>query len=596
MKKKILIFNLILVFVLISGFSVFAEDTLSRVKSTGTLKFGTSADYIPFVFRDSNDQMTGMDVELVREVARRMGVQLKVVDMAFDGLFDAVNIGQVDLIGGGIAVTDDRAQKAEFSRRYYSSAATMIAKAGTQVPNPFTLESLKGKKFGTEKGTYFDQWVATNLVEAGFISPTDVYKYRSEAEAVQALNRGDVDLAILDDDVYEKKYKNSGSYVVYETKVVDQSYAFASEKGSTLIPEINRVLNEMLKDGTAQNIANKFFNMSFEDIQPSIVRQDSIATATPVPAAPAIPVPAVSSCVNAMSFMADMSIPDGHQIAPGEKFTKTWRIYNNGSCTWTGSYGFVFVSGDNMGGPNIMIPGTVNPGQTVDLSVPMVGPSGEGTYKGYWQMRSPQGQQFGQTIWVKVRVRGGNPAPRPVQPTQAPVQPTQGPRPVSPTQAPVYPTDEPIPPATINCFYPDTYSGEAGYCPTIYWDATDTMYVDVYVDGNLKGTYPATGSASGLCDWIPGKTLFTFRLDAISNGGTASSSFNYESKPLAPIAPTEEPYVEPTAEPYVEPTEEPYTEPDDGEMDGEVDGDFDGEDEELTQEDLDYVMTLVAGG
>ena len=65
----------------------------------------------------------------------------------------------------------------------------------------------------------------------------------------------------------------------------------------------------------------------------------------------------------------------------------------------------MYVSGDKMNGQTINIPGNVAPGQTVRLSVDLTAPRDKGTYRGYWQMCSPYGRKFGETIWVKVRVR-----------------------------------------------------------------------------------------------------------------------------------------------------------------------------------------------
>ena len=107
-----------------------------------------------------------------------------------------------------------------------------------------------------------------------------------------------------------------------------------------------------------------------------------------------------------MTFAADVTIADGHQVSPGERFRKIWRVYNNGTCTWTAGYSFVYVSGDRMSGNNIAIPSVVSPGQTVDLAVDLIAPTGSGTYKGYWQMQAPNGKNFGETIWsIRHRLR-----------------------------------------------------------------------------------------------------------------------------------------------------------------------------------------------
>ena len=96
------------------------------------------------------------------------------------------------------------------------------------------------------------------------------------------------------------------------------------------------------------------------------------ATATQTPGTPTATLP-VSACDKA-EYVSDVSVPDGTVFAPGADFTKTWRMKNVGTCTWNTSYTLVFHTGEQMGGPaTVNLPGTVPPGQTVDLSVAFKG-------------------------------------------------------------------------------------------------------------------------------------------------------------------------------------------------------------------------------
>jgi hypothetical protein len=111
-------------------------------------------------------------------------------------------------------------------------------------------------------------------------------------------------------------------------------------------------------------------------------------------------------------FITDVTIPDGEEIAGGTAFTKTWRLRNTGSCTWTSSYSLVFHQGDSMGGPASvqLTSGTVPPGQTVDVSVNLTAPNTPGTYKGFWKLRNGSGVLFGVgasgnvAFWVEIEV------------------------------------------------------------------------------------------------------------------------------------------------------------------------------------------------
>jgi hypothetical protein len=96
------------------------------------------------------------------------------------------------------------------------------------------------------------------------------------------------------------------------------------------------------------------------------------------------------------SFVADVTIPDGTFITPGVTFTKTWRIRNNGTTTWTTNYKLVFVSGTQMAHQSsVNLPYNVMPGQTVDISVQMTAPADAGSYKSSWMLMNESGSQFG---------------------------------------------------------------------------------------------------------------------------------------------------------------------------------------------------------
>ena len=126
------------------------------------------------------------------------------------------------------------------------------------------------------------------------------------------------------------------------------------------------------------------------------------ATATPVPATSTpvrptnTPVPTAVSYCDWVAFVKDVTIPDGTQLSAGEVFTKTWRLQNRGTCTWTPDYMLVFTSGDPMGATTaVRLPGYVAAGQTVDVSVTLTAPASAGRYTGYWMLRNPSGALFG---------------------------------------------------------------------------------------------------------------------------------------------------------------------------------------------------------
>jgi hypothetical protein len=100
--------------------------------------------------------------------------------------------------------------------------------------------------------------------------------------------------------------------------------------------------------------------------------------------------------VDAAEFVADVTIPDGTQVKPGESFVKTWRLRNSGSTTWMRGYALVFANGAQMDAL-ALIPLTklVSPGEEIDVSVTLTAPKTPGNYKGYWRLRSASGILFG---------------------------------------------------------------------------------------------------------------------------------------------------------------------------------------------------------
>lgn len=100
---------------------------------------------------------------------------------------------------------------------------------------------------------------------------------------------------------------------------------------------------------------------------------------------------------NKAAWVKDVTVPDGTEFAPGATFTKTWRIKNVGTCTWNNSYDLVFDEGDQMGGDAVvdLAIGTVEPDETVDISVDLKAPSTPGEYRGDWLLRSDDSQVFG---------------------------------------------------------------------------------------------------------------------------------------------------------------------------------------------------------
>jgi photosystem II stability/assembly factor-like uncharacterized protein len=105
---------------------------------------------------------------------------------------------------------------------------------------------------------------------------------------------------------------------------------------------------------------------------------------------------AMAAGCDSAQFVSDLTVPDGSSVAPGAAFTKSWRLLNNGTCTWDTSYSLVWAGGDAMGPSTVIkLPVSVPPGQMLDLSVNLVAPGAPGHYKSLWKLSNPSNVQFG---------------------------------------------------------------------------------------------------------------------------------------------------------------------------------------------------------
>jgi hypothetical protein len=146
----------------------------------------------------------------------------------------------------------------------------------------------------------------------------------------------------------------------------------------------------------------------------------STFTVAPFPSLPAItatvphptlPPPATAVSCDKGLFVDDVTYPDDSPVLAGTNFTKTWRLKNIGTCSWTTSYALVFENGAVMNGPAVQaLTGNINPAQTADVSVTLTAPAANGTYTGNWGLRNASGVIFTH-FYVRIKVDDGSGGP-----------------------------------------------------------------------------------------------------------------------------------------------------------------------------------------
>jgi hypothetical protein len=126
---------------------------------------------------------------------------------------------------------------------------------------------------------------------------------------------------------------------------------------------------------------------------------------TPTGAPTADPTPVTdASCETSARFVEDVTVPDDSLFNSGVKFTKTWRMRNDGECRWEAGTKWVFVGGNLMGAQSPIEMELAEPGRIVDVSVDMVAPASPGTYRSDWRLQRPNGDFFGDQAYVRIIV------------------------------------------------------------------------------------------------------------------------------------------------------------------------------------------------
>lgn len=162
--KKVFALLMVLCLVMCTA-AASAQSVLEKVKAAGVLVVGTEATYGPYEFLDDNANPIGCDIWLAEQIAQELGVELKIQDMAFDGIIDAVKAGVVDIGIAAFTVDEERAKVIDFSNQYELSEQLLIVKKGNGASYA-DKESLAGLKVGAQMGTVQSKLITKALTES----------------------------------------------------------------------------------------------------------------------------------------------------------------------------------------------------------------------------------------------------------------------------------------------------------------------------------------------------------------------------------------------------------------------------------------------
>ncbi len=257
--KKILAVMLIFLSlnVMASDLNLWKKSTLNEILQRGELRVGLEPGYMPFEMKDKKGNIIGFDVDVARKMAKDMGVKLKLVPTAWDGIIAGLLAEKYDIIISGMTITQKRNLKINFANPYISIGQTMLVRASVA----------KGKKSwkDLDKPQYT---IVTKLGVTGEIATRRMFKHAkirtfdTEADAVQELLNGKADAF-----VYDKPYnamfmaKRGGKGIVFWDKdLTFEPLGWAVRKGDPdFLNWLDNFLNQIKHDGTYKKIYNKWF-------------------------------------------------------------------------------------------------------------------------------------------------------------------------------------------------------------------------------------------------------------------------------------------------------------------------------------------------
>ncbi|MDO4394018.1 MAG: ABC transporter substrate-binding protein [Bacillota bacterium] len=241
MKKKILALIMVLAF-------AFAMTSCGS-ESNGKLVMVTNATFPPYEYVDGDD-CAGIDIDLAQAIADELGMELEVQDIDFNSIIPAIESGKADMALAGMTKTPERENNVNFSETYATAVQSIIVKEDSSIKGP---DDLKGVKIGVQEATTGhiyceDDYGADNVIA-----------YTSGANAIEALKTGKVDAVVIDNLPAKKFVEANEGLKILDTDYVEEEYAIAIAKDNDeLLKEVNSVIKKMKKDGSLQEIIDKY--------------------------------------------------------------------------------------------------------------------------------------------------------------------------------------------------------------------------------------------------------------------------------------------------------------------------------------------------
>jgi polar amino acid transport system substrate-binding protein len=232
------------------------ENSLNGIKDKGKFIVGLDDTFAPMGFRDEKGEIVGFDIDMAKEVAKRLGVSVEFKPVEWDGILLSLKSKDIDVIWNGLTITDERKQQIDFSKPYLENRQIIIVKSGSNIKSK---SDLSGKIVGLQLGSSSEK--ALNSDETIANSLKELRKYSTNAEALLDLKNGRID-AVVADEVLGRYYiqKDPKAYVILDDDFGKEKYGVGIRKeDSDFKAAIDKALDEIKADGTADKISVKWF-------------------------------------------------------------------------------------------------------------------------------------------------------------------------------------------------------------------------------------------------------------------------------------------------------------------------------------------------
>lgn len=253
MLNKNFVLTTIIVAIIIAGISLRVYYKKRAIKpDSNTLIVGTNAEFPPFEYIE-NDKLTGFDIDLLEEIAKRMGKKLEIKDMPFSTLIAQLQMGGIHLIAAGLTPTKERAEHAFFTQNYVNGEPFIIVSPATKTPL-LTIENLKNKNVIVNDGFTADAYLSQ-------FPEIVLNRLPTMADAFLALTSGRADAFVTAKNTIKPFFDQYGSekFVTSPIEGTNEPAAFAiSKQYPELVEHINKVLEEMEEDGSLEAFKRKW--------------------------------------------------------------------------------------------------------------------------------------------------------------------------------------------------------------------------------------------------------------------------------------------------------------------------------------------------